>query len=74
MIKLFMGPRTPKGMQWSMASNEDRMREGGDFISIVWSEIATKIVETAVHVYELSPEQAVALRQRFSKGFEVRPV
>ena len=53
----------------------ERMRDGTNFLSLVWSEIASKVVEMAVHVYELTPEQAVALRAAFLRRIQygVRP-
>jgi hypothetical protein len=47
------------------SSNEERLRLGTNFIELVWSEIARKIVEKAIEVYELSAEQAAALRKAF---------
>jgi len=54
-------------MQWSTASEEARMRDGTDFIALVWSEIAAKVIEKSVHVYGLTSEQAVALRKAFRR-------
>ena len=45
--------------------NEERLRHGINFIELVWSEMARKIVEKAVDVYKLSAEEAVAIRKVF---------
>ena len=45
--------------------NEERLRLGTNFIELVWSEIARKVVEKAVEVYQLSLEEAVAVRKAF---------
>ena len=45
--------------------NEERLRLGTNFIELLWSEIARKIVEKAVTVYELSGPEAAALRKAF---------
>jgi hypothetical protein len=55
------------------ATEEERMRDGTNFISLLWSEIASKVVEKAVHVYELSSEQAAALRSAFRR-YQIRAV
>ena len=61
------------GMQWSTASNEERIREGTLFISLLWSEIADAIIEKSVQVYGLTSEQAEAVRKAFRR-YEIRAV
>jgi hypothetical protein len=60
---------------WATTTNEARLKEGADFLALVWSEIAAKVVETAVRIYELSPEQATALRKAFLDRvqYEIEP-
>lgn len=54
-----------------MDDAEKRLREGEDFISLVWEQIRDDVIETAVRIYELSPEQAVALRKAFRKRYRI---
>ena len=49
----------------SAQSQEERVSKGVKFLALIWSEIATKVVEEAVRVYELSPDQGSALREAF---------
>ena len=53
-------------------ANEERLRLGLNFIELVWSEMARKIVEKAVEVYTLTAEQAAALRKAFLSRSLVR--
>jgi len=59
-------------MQWSVATDEERMLEGTNFISLLWSEISKKVIEKSVQVYDLTSEQAEALRKAFRR-YEIRP-
>lgn len=59
-------------MQWSVAKEEERMQEGNNFISLIWSEISKKVIEKSVQVYELTSEQAEALRKAFRR-YDIRP-
>jgi hypothetical protein len=53
-------------MPWAVTpTNAERLATGQKFLSFVWRDVATKVVETAVRVYGLSPEQAAALRSAF---------
>jgi hypothetical protein len=44
---------------------DERMRIGMNVIELVWSEMARKIVEKAIVVYQLTGEQGAALRKAF---------
>ena len=55
-------------MPWTAASNEERLKVGQDFLGLIWAVVAEKVVEEAVRIYELSPDQAAALRRAFLRG------
>jgi hypothetical protein len=55
-------------------ANEHRLRDGETFFQLVWEQIRDKVIETAVRVYDLSPEQAVALRKGFRKSYTVEAI
>jgi hypothetical protein len=53
-------------MPWTGVSNNlVRMREGQNFLTAVWRDVAERVVKEAARVYCLSPEQAAALRAAF---------
>ena len=61
-----MGSKPSKPMPWTVTqTNTERLAAGQKFLSFVWRDVATKVVETAIQVYGLSPEQAAALRSAF---------
>ena len=60
-----------KGMD-SESVNDERLRLGINCIELIWSEIARKVVEKAVEVYELNGEQAAAVRRAFLSRTLVR--
>ena len=43
------------------------MDTGKKMLSMVWRRTAERIIEEAVRVYRLSPEQAAALRSAFGR-------
>lgn len=45
--------------------SRDRLKDGSVILSFVWFEVARKVVETAIRVYECDAEQAAALRKVF---------
>lgn len=62
-----MGIALSKPMPVALTTNVQRMSDGTKFLTLVWRSVAQQIVETAVRVYELSPEQAAALRAAFGR-------
>ena len=54
-------------MRWSTATEEERMRDGTNFVALVWSEIMEKTIQKSVHIYGLTPEQGAALRTAFRR-------
>jgi hypothetical protein len=46
------------------------MDTGKKMLSMVWRRTAERIVEEAVRVYRLSPEQAAALRSAFGSRIQ----
>jgi hypothetical protein len=54
-------------MELSLAKQETRRRYGTNLITLMWSDIVDKVVEAAVRVYELTPEQGEALRKAFQR-------
>lgn len=74
-----MGSKPSKPMPWAAAtltsSNAARMDTGKKMLSMVWRRTAERIIEEAVRVYRLSPEQAAALRSAFGRvQYTVEPV
>jgi hypothetical protein len=45
--------------------SRDRLKEGSVILSFTWFEVARRVVETAIRVYECDAEQAAALRKVF---------
>ena len=59
--KLVVAPPAIASM-WVAAPNEIRMREGSNFLACIWEDVARRVVEMSIRIYELTPEQAEALR------------
>ena len=55
-----------------VSPNQERLRLGMNFIDGVWSEMALKIVEKAIEIYQLSSEEAGALHAAFIRRTLVR--
>ncbi len=53
-----------------VAPPEERVSKGVKFLALIWSEVAAKVVEEAVRVYELSPDQGAALREAFLRRIQ----
>lgn len=61
-----MGSKPSKPMPWvTRPTNAVRVRDGQKFLTMVWRRVAERVIEEAVRVYRLSPEQAAALRSAF---------
>jgi len=54
----------------------DPVAQGTILLSFVWYEVARRVVEKAIQVYELSPEQATAVKKVFLRpgDYTVVPV
>ena len=46
-------------------ANRERLHSGTALLSYVWFQVAQRTVETAIRIYECTPEQAAALRKVF---------
>ena len=44
---------------------EDDVEQGRILLSFIWYEVARRVVEKAIQVYELTPEQAAAVNKVF---------
>ena len=47
---------------------DSELREGSALISFMWFEVAKRIVQKAIHIYECTPEQAEALKKVFLRS------
>ena len=47
--------------------DSERELEGAAVLSIMWYEVAKRVVEKAIEVYETTPEQSAALRTAFTQ-------
>jgi hypothetical protein len=62
MVKIYYVLDVHEGMDHP---NEERLRLGINVIELIWSEMARKIVEQAIVIYDLGVDQAAALRKAF---------
>jgi hypothetical protein len=67
-----MGSKPSKPMPLAVAGtlNTARIDTGKKMLSMVWRRTAERVVEEAVRVYHLSPEQAAALRSAFGSRIQ----
>ena len=49
----------------SSSKMNEHFRRGNSLLSFAWYQIATRIVERAIRIYDLGDEQAEALRKVF---------
>ena len=54
-------------MQWSLATEEERKREGQNFLRLLWASIAEQVIQIAARTYELDAEQTAAIRKAFKR-------
>lgn len=47
---------------------DPELREGSALLSFMWFEVAKRIVQKAIHIYECTPEQAEALKKVFLRS------
>jgi hypothetical protein len=52
----------------------ERIEIGLRFWSLVWLNVAERVIDTACKVYELEPEQQAALRKAFLRAGDYRAV
>lgn len=50
--------------------DDPRIQEGLDIATLMWQELAYKIIEKAIRIYGLDEEQACALKDIFYKPNE----
>jgi hypothetical protein len=62
-----MGSRLSKPMSLTLATNDRRLKDGKNLLLILWKTIAEKVIQEAIRVYELSPEQAAAIKAAFGR-------
>jgi hypothetical protein len=51
---------------------DKRMRDGAAILSFVWFDVAKRVVETAIKVYNVTPEQTAALKKVFLRPGDYR--